>query len=86
MVRKQKVEDLNERLVTIEAMLLIQKGQIEILLGLVSSKFGKDELLAYLESVCSSSEFGDSAKLSAKEMIIYQEKLWGCSSHSLKQQ
>ena len=86
MVREQKVENLNERLVTIEAMLLIQKGQIEILLGLISSKFGKDELLAYLESVCSSSRFGDSAKLSAKEMIIHQEKLWGSSPHSLKQQ
>jgi len=86
MVREQKIENLNERLVTIEAMLLIQKGQIEILLGLLSSRFGKEELLAYLESVCNSSEFGDSAKLSAQEMILHQDKLWDSSSHSLKQQ
>ncbi len=86
MVKEQGVECLNERLATIEAMLLIQKGQIEILLGLVFSKFGKDQMLTYLESVCNSSDFGDSAKLSAKEMILHQEKLWGSTPHSMKQQ
>ena len=68
--------DINERLVTIEAMLLIQKGQIEILLGLISSKIGKDELIKYLEFVINSPDFGDSAKISAKEMIIHQDNLW----------
>jgi len=74
------VQDINERLVTIEATLLIQKGQIELLLGLLSSKMGKEEMLNYLEFVSSSPEFGDSAKISAREMILHQENLWG---HSL---
>ena len=86
MVKKENVENLNERLVTIEAMLLIQKGQIEILLGMLSLKFGKDELQDYLEYVCNASEFGDSAKLSAREMLLHQEKLWRNSPHSVKQQ
>ncbi len=68
--------NVDERLVTIEATLLIQKGQIEILLGLISSKIGKDELMKYLEFVAKSPDFGDSAKISAQEMMIHQDKLW----------
>ena len=68
--------NVNERLVTIEATLLIQKGQIEILLGIISSRIGKDELMKYLEFVIASPDFGDSAKISAQEMMIHQDKLW----------
>lgn len=68
--------DIDERLATIEATLLIQKGQIEILLGLISSRIGKDELLEYLEFVLKSPDFGDSAKISAQEIIFHQNKLW----------
>ncbi len=68
--------NVNERLVTIEATLLIQKGQIEILLGLISSRIGKDELMKYLKFIVESPDFGDSAKISAQEMMIHQDKLW----------
>ena len=70
------MSDINDRLVTIEAMLLIQKGQIEILLGLISSQLGKTKLIEYLEFVLNSPDFGDSAKISAREMILHQDKLW----------
>jgi len=77
---------INNRLITIEATLLIQKGQIEILLGLISSKIGQEELRNYLEFVLESSDFGDSAKISAREMILYQDCLWSGDSFSgLKQ-
>ena len=66
--------DINDRLITIEATLLIQKGQIEILLGLISSKIGKDALQNYLEYVLESSDFGDSAKISAQEMLFHQDR------------
>ena len=78
--------DIDERLVTIEATLLIQKGQIEILLGLISSKIGKDELIKYLEFVVKSPDFGDSAKISAQEMIIHQDKLWNSELSSGQKQ
>ncbi len=71
------VQDINDRLVTIEATLLIQKGQIEILLGLLASRVGREELLDYLQSVIASPDFGDSAKISAQEMILHQDRLWG---------
>ncbi|MEA3468302.1 MAG: hypothetical protein U9R57_08785 [Thermodesulfobacteriota bacterium] len=80
------MSDINERLVTIEAMLLIQKGQIEILLGLISSKIGKDELKKYLKFVVESPDFGDSAKISAQEMIIHLDKLWSEESLSRQRQ
>ncbi len=80
------MSDNNDRLVTIEAMLLIQKGQIEILLGLISSQLGKAEFIEYLESVVDSPDFGDSAKISAKEMIVYQDKLWINNSVSTQKQ
>jgi len=69
------MSDINERLVTIEAMLLIQKGQIEILLGLISSKIGKYELKKYLEFVFESPRFGDSAKISAQEMLSHLDNI-----------
>ena len=78
--------NINERLVTIEATLLIQKGQIEILLGLLSSKIGIDELREYLELVIKSPDFGDSAKISAQEMILHLDKLWNLESSSDQQQ
>jgi len=74
--------NINERLVTIEATLLIQKGQIEILLGLLSSKMGKDELQEYLELVIKSPDFGDSAKISAQEMILYMDTRWNLEASS----
>lgn len=80
------MSDLNDRLVTIEAMLLIQKGQIEILLGLISSQVGKAKLLEYLEFVIDSPDFGDSAKISAKEMILHQDNLWINNSLSTQKQ
>jgi hypothetical protein len=80
------MSNINDRLVTIEAMLLIQKGQIEILLGLISSQFGKAELVTYLKFVIDSPDFGDSAKISAREMIVHQEKLWINSSCSTQRQ
>ena len=80
------MSDINDRLVTIEAMLLIQKGQIEILLGLISSQFGKAELTEYLEFVLDSPDFGDSAKISAKEMILRQDNLWINNSTSTQKQ
>ena len=70
------MQTIDERLVTIEATLLIQKGQIEILLGLISSNMGKDDFMNYLEFVVKSPDFGDSAKISAQEMILHQNKLW----------
>jgi len=73
--RNKTMSDINERLVTVEATLLIQKGQIEILLGLISSRMGKDELIKYLEFVIASPGFGDSAKFAAKEMLLYQDNL-----------
>lgn len=78
--------DINDRLVTIESTLLIQKGQIEILLSLISSRIGKDELIKYLEFVIKSPDFGDSAKISAQEMIIYQDKLWNIEMPSGQKQ
>jgi hypothetical protein len=78
--------DINERLVTIEAMLLIQKGQIEILLGLISSKIGKDELKEYLGFVSKSPQFGDSAKISAKEMAIHLDDMWNGEAFSWQKQ
>jgi len=78
--------DINERLTTIEATLLIQKGQIEILLNLISSRIGKEELIKYLEFVIKSPDFGDSAKISAQEMIIYQNKLWDIEMQSGQKQ
>jgi len=80
------MSNINERLVTIEATLLIQKGQIEILLGLLSSKIGKDELQKYLELVIQSPDFGDSAKISAQEMILHLDKLWNLELSSEQQQ
>ncbi len=80
------MSNVNERLVTIEATLLIQKGQIEILLGLISSKIGKEEFMKYLEFVAKSPDFGDSAKISAHEMMIYQDKLWSNDLPSDQQQ
>ncbi len=71
------MQDINDRLVTIEATLLIQKGQIEILLGLLTSRMDREELIEYLESAATSPDFGDSAKISAREMILYLEHLWG---------
>jgi len=78
--------DINERLTTIEATLLIQKGQIEILLNLISSRIGKEELIKYLEFVIKSPDFGDCAKISAQEMIIYQNKLWDIEMQSGQKQ
>ncbi len=78
--------DINDRLITIEATLLIQKGQIEILLGLISSKIGKEVLQDYLEYVLESSDFGDSAKISAQEMIFHQDRLVNNESFSRKKQ
>ena len=80
------MSESNDRLVTIEAMLLIQKGQIEILLGLISSEIGKDSFIKYLEFVVDSPDFGDSAKISAKEMILHQDKLWANTSYSTQKQ
>lgn len=80
------VSDINERLVTIEATLLIQKGQIEILLGLISSSIGKEELIQYLKFVIESPGFGDSAKISAKEMILHQDNLWSDGALSGRKQ
>ncbi len=77
---------IDERLATIEATLLIQKGQIEILLGLIASRMGKDELREYLELVLKSPDFGDSAKISAQEMMIYQDKLWSSDVSSGQKQ
>jgi len=80
------MSNINDRLVTIEAMLLIQKGQIEILLGLISSQFGKAEFIEYLELILESPDFGDSAKISAKEMILHQDNLWINNSTSTQKQ
>lgn len=80
------MSDINDRLVTIEAMLLIQKGQIEILLGLISSQLGKAKLIEYLQFVLDSPDFGDSAKISAKEMILHQDNLWINNSTSTQKQ
>ena len=71
------MSNVNERLTTIEATLLIQKGQIELLLGLISTKIGKEEFVNYLKYVIESPVFGDSAKISAQEMILHQDTLWG---------
>lgn len=68
--------DLDERLTTIEATLLIQKGQIELLLGMLTSTMGRDEVINYLHYVIGSSAYGDSAKISAQEMILHQDKIW----------
>ncbi len=78
--------DINDRLITIEATLLIQKGQIEILLGLISSKIGKDALQNYLEYVLELSDFGDSAKISAQEMLFHQDRRLNNESFSRKKQ
>lgn len=78
------MSELNDRLVTIEAMLLIQKGQIEILLGMISSQLGKAEFIEYLEFILDSPDFGDSAKISAKEMILHQDNLWINNTTSTK--
>ena len=76
------MSNINDRLCTIEATLLIQKGQIEILLGLISSKIGKEELINYLEFVIDSPDFGDSAKISAREIMIHLDRLWSSESFS----
>lgn len=78
----QDMKNINDRLVTIEAMLLIQKGQIEILLGLISSQIGKERLKEYLEYILESPDFGDSAKISAREMILHQDCIWSDESSS----
>lgn len=80
------MSNINERLVTIEATLLIQKGQIEILLGVVSSKIGKADLREYLDLVIKSPDFGDSAKISAQEMILHLDRLWKLESSSEQHQ
>jgi hypothetical protein len=58
-----------------EAKLMVQQGQIEILMGLLVSKVGKDEFMNYLKFVVNDVNFGKEAKYAASEMLR-QDSLW----------
>jgi len=60
------VEDF---IVETKTKLMVQQGQIEILMGLVTSKFGKEELMEYVRFVATHSGFGREAKYAAIELL-----------------
>jgi hypothetical protein len=66
---------MKDYIASVEARLICQQGQIEILLGLLSSKIGKDELMNYLKLVVDHPGFGKEAKYAAAEMLR-QDTLW----------
>ena len=66
---------MQEFIVKTEAKLMVQQGQIEILMGLVSSKVGKEDFLKYLKFVAENPGFGKEAKYAATE-FLRQEALW----------
>ena len=66
---------MQDFIVSTEAKLMVQQGQIEILIGLLSSKVGKDEFMNYLKFVVNNVGFGKEAKDAASEMLR-QDSLW----------
>ena len=62
-------------IVETKTKLMVQQGQIEILMGLLSSKVGKEEFINYLQFVADTQGFGKEAKFAATEMLR-QDNLW----------
>ena len=62
-------------IVETKATLMVQQGQIEILMGLLSNKIGKEEFMNYLKLVVNNQGFGKEAKHTASEMLR-QDALW----------
>ncbi len=67
-----KLEDF---IINTEAKLLIQQGQIELVMSLLAKKVGKEEFMNHLKIAVESPAFGKEAKLAAAEMLR-QEFLW----------
>lgn len=72
-------------IVRTETKLMVQQGQIEILMGLLSNKVGKDEFTNYLKFVVSNAGFGKEAKFAAAEMLR-QDALWPAEQITGKKQ
>jgi len=72
-------------IVETKTKLMVQQGQIEILMGLLSNKVGKDEFMNYLKVVTDNPGFGKEAKFAAAEMLR-QDSLWTTDMLSGKKQ
>lgn len=66
---------VEEFIIETKTKLMVQQGQIEILLGLLTSKVGKEEFMNYLKFVSSNPGFGKEAKYAANE-FLRQDALW----------
>ncbi|KJR97638.1 MAG: hypothetical protein VR65_23840 [Desulfobulbaceae bacterium BRH_c16a] len=66
---------MQDFIVRTEAKLMVQQGQIEILMGLLSNKVGKEEFMNYLKFVVKNPGFGKEAKYAATE-FLRQDTLW----------
>jgi hypothetical protein len=65
-----------KKVIDLEEKVTVQQGSIEICLGFISSKYGKDEFMDFLNFVSGSKHHSKEAKLASSAMI-QQENLWG---------
>lgn len=70
------MENLIIKLTEIEQRSKSAQGMSEIVLGFLSSIYGKDKLLEYCKFVSESNQFSNEAIAFAKEFLS-QENLWG---------
>ena len=79
------MNELETFIIETKTKLMVQQGQIEILMGLLSNKVGKDEFMSYLKFITDNPCFGKEAKFAASEMI-HQDSLWTADMLSGKKQ
>jgi len=69
------MEELVKKVEEHEAKILVQQGLIEIALGFIASKFGKEDYIEFLKFVANSDKHSKEAKSTASE-TLRQEALW----------
>lgn len=69
------MKQLENFIIETQTKLIIQQGQIELVMSLLAKKVGKEEFIRHLEFAVSSPGFGKEAKCAAAE-ILRQEYLW----------
>lgn len=81
----QTLSAVEEFVLRTETKLMLQQGQIELIMSLLAKKVGKQEFMDHLRFAVSSPGFGKEAKYAAAE-ILRQDALWPHESLSgLKQ-
>jgi len=77
---------IESRVKIIEDTIILQRGQIEILIGFIVSKLNKNDFEEFLKIVSESNQFTPAAKVVANE-YLRQSNLWGeCSLPSTMKQ